>query len=789
MERHPPNRLPEGQLTVLAAAALDGAGDLIGFLDVAGCVRYANRAACDELQVSCELVLQATIFDFLPALTPELWAQRWQEFRAGGRLRSADRMRRRDGTTFLVDVQASLVTSDGIEFALVVARDITEARRAERALRESAEAFRALTENNRALVTRWGLDHRVIYANPSAAAVGGHAHSELVGNTAAEILDDAPAAARIEEALRRVFRLGVPETTELVLYGRTFDWHVAPEFGEQGDVVSVLGVSTEVTEQRALERELRESGDFIAQVIASAQEGIVVVDRELRYVIRNRFMEELTGIPSSDLLGVSVVERTIPQLDELIRYLEAALAGAVVRSRDINVLVRPGLPETWVQTTYSPLRAASGAIAGVIMVVHDVTSRRQAEQERRELEVKLLETQRLESLGVLAGGVAHDFNNLLVGILGNASLAAAEPGLHETVRERLQEIDLAARRAADLTRQLLTYAGRGRGTTLPLDVSELLAETIGLVRAAIPRTVNLDVQLDPALPAVVADRSQLQQVVMNLVINAGEAVGDAGGTVRVTTAVAELGAEEAAATVIGGGELAVGSYVVIEVADTGTGMDAETVARVFEPFFSTKGVGRGLGLSSVLGIVRAHRGALRVESRDGQGTTFRVLLPLVPEAAAAPARGHDSAATAGERPVRSDPAGAADGPVPVLLVEDEEAVARTVRRMLEVAGYSVTPTSDGHEALAVLRTRPGSMHAVVLDLTMPGLGGADTYRDLRLLDPLLPVLVTSGYADGDDMLAIDDDVHAAFLAKPYVPAELAAALGRLLGAAAPAPAR
>ena len=154
MERNPPTGLPEGQLTELAAAALDGAGDLIGFLDSTGRVRYANRAACDEVQISRELVLQGAIFDFLPALTPELWAQRWLELRAGGRLRFADRMRQRDGTTFLVDVQASLVTSDGMEFALVVARDVTEARRAERALRESAEAFRALTENNPALVTR-----------------------------------------------------------------------------------------------------------------------------------------------------------------------------------------------------------------------------------------------------------------------------------------------------------------------------------------------------------------------------------------------------------------------------------------------------------------------------------------------------------------------------------------------------------------------------------------------------------------------------------------------------------
>ena len=515
-------------------------------------------------------------------------------------------MRRSDGTLFPVDVHASLAVFDGVEFALVIARDVTERRRAERVLRESAEALRALTENNPSMVTRWDPAHRLLYANPSAAALGGHSPDDIIG---------------------RVFHEGAPAAIDLELYGRSFDWRVTPELSERGEVVSVLGVSTEMTGQKALEQELRDSRDFIAQVISSAEEEIVVVDRDLRYVIRNRFMEELTGIPSDGLLGVSIVEQTVPQLDELIRYIESALAGQTVRSRDFKVLVRPGLPETWVQTTYSPLRDATGAITGVMMIVHDVTARRVREREQRELEVQMLEAQRLESLGVLAGGIAHDFNNLLVGILGNASVAGTELGSSEQVREPLREIELAARRAADMTRQLLAYAGRGVVAVVPLDLSELVSETIDLVRVAIPRSVRLDVELEPGLPAVVADRAQLQQVAMNLAINAGEAVGAAEGSVRISTRQVELTAADPGRAVVGGGEIAPGRYVVLEVADTGAGMDEETVARVFEPFFSTKGPGRGLGLSSVLGIVRSSRGALRIESEPGRGTTVRVLLP------------------------------------------------------------------------------------------------------------------------------------------------------------------
>ena len=781
--------LPAPQLTALAAAALDGAGDLIGFLGADGAVLFANGAACAELGVTPEEVLRFRIFDVLPSLTPELWAQRWVEFRAGGRLRFVDKMRRRDGTLFPVDVHASLVVQDGVEYALVVARDMTDRRRAELALRESAEAFRALAENNPALVMRWGRDRRILYVNPPGAALAGRPVDELIGQSAFELLSGEAEAGLIDETIERVFRAGEAIQLMVSAYGRDFDWRVAPERSERGEVVSVLGVATDMTEQKALELELRDSRDFFSQVIANAEEGIVVVDRELRYLMRNHFMEELTGIPTEGMLGTSVLERSVPQLDELIRYIETALAGNMVRSQDIKVLVRPGMPEIWVQTMYSPLRDGAGAVTGVIMIVHDVTARRESEREQRQVAARLLESQKLESLGVLAGGIAHDFNNLLVGVLGNAGLMLADPSLGEPQRERLREIELAARRASDLTRQMLTYAGRGRAAVIPLDLSELVHETIDLVRAAIPRAVLLELGLETGLPSVTADRSQLQQVAMNLVINAGEAVTTFGGEVSVRTLAVELDERAAEEAGSAGGELAAGTYVVLEVSDTGPGMDAETIARAFEPFFSTKGTGRGLGLSSVLGIVRGHRGALRVESVPGVGTTFRVLLPASPAGTVVPVtwRGDvpvgDSARA--ESRVASSPVASSPVAAPVLreilLVEDEAAVARTVRRMLEAAGFVVTLAEDGQQALDVLEVRqPGEFAAVVLDLAMPRVGGREVYLRLRETDSYLPVLVTSGYADGEDGVPEPDDLRAEFLAKPYTPMALTAALERLL---------
>jgi two-component system cell cycle sensor histidine kinase/response regulator CckA len=803
VQAQPPNRLPSGQLTALAAAALDGAADLIGFLDIEGKVLYANRAACDEVQVPRELVIQATIFDFLPSASPETWGAQWQEFRKGGRMRFVDRMRRRDGTLFPVDVQASLVEYDGVEVALVVARDITERRRAELALQESEEAFRALAENNPAFIARFGRDLRFLYVNPAGAGFRGRLPEDVLGMRPSELLWDVPdAAAFVEETVGQVLRTGEPLHSRFSLHRRELDWRVTPELSERGDVVSVLGIATDITEVSLLERELRESRDFIAQVIASAEEGIVVIDRDLRYVLRNEYMEQLTGIPSSSLLGESIAERDVTQLDEVIRAAARALAGHTVHGRDKKLLVGPGMPERWIQATYSPLRDAAGAVNGVILVIHDVTERRRIEQEQRAIEARLLEAQKLESLGVLAGGVAHDFNNLLVGILGNASLALGEPGVTDVVRERLAEIELAARRAADLTRQMLTYAGKGRASVVPVDVSALVTETIDLVRAAIHRSVRLETALGEGLPPVTADRVQLQQVVMNLAINAGEAVGGDGGVVRLTSRALELDAAGAALPSVGG-EVAPGRYIEIEVVDSGIGMDAETVARIFDPFFSTKGTGRGLGLSSVLGIVRGHRGTLRVESVTGEGTTFRVLLPVspgavgpvVPAPEAVPAvvggapAGAATAGTASASAAASAGAatsGGAAGHQPqraVLLVEDEELVARTVERMLAASGYAVVTASDGAAAMDIFRADPAAFAAVVLDLSMPGLGGEATYRQLRALASELPVLVTSGYVEGDGGGEVPDpaDRHAAFLAKPYAPAALADTLARLLG--------
>ena len=383
--------------------------------------------------------------------------------------------------------------------------------------------------------------------------------------------------------------------------------------------------------------------------------------------------------------------------------------------------------------------------------------------ERQRSEEQMRNAQKLESLGVLAGGIAHDFNNLLVGVLGNAGLALLELPDDSPARQPIRDIEVSAQRAAELTRQMLAYSGRGRFRVEPVDLSSVVEEMSQLLRPVISRQTQLSLRLSRQVPAVVADVTQLRQVVMNLITNASDALGDSAGTVTLETGTVMADREMLAATYLNE-QLPAGPYVYVEISDTGCGMDAATSARIFEPFFTTKFTGRGLGLAAVLGIVRGHKGAISVQSAVGMGTTFRVLLPATTSAA-----GTAEAAT-GAVPGR--------GAGMILLVDDEEAVRGLARRVLERGGYQVIEAANGEDAIGALAAHRAAVHAVVLDLTMPGLGGEATLHRIRQDYPHVPVIVSSGYVpEQEGTLA-----GMPFLAKPYRPSELVAAVKKAIDA-------
>ena len=362
----------------------------------------------------------------------------------------------------------------------------------------------------------------------------------------------------------------------------------------------------------------------------------------------------------------------------------------------------------------------------------DITEEKAAEQEREKLRLKMLEAQKLESLGVLAGGIAHDFNNLLTVILANATFLRPAA----VADDRVAHIEGAARRAADLCRQMLAYAGKGTFVVERVDLGALVTDTTDLIHVSISKKAELALELAPALPAVDADPSQLRQVVMNLVINASEALGESPGLIRIKTGVGRP--ESTPDGVLHSFDLPPGECVCLEVSDTGSGMTAATLVRIFDPFFTTKFAGRGLGLAAVLGIARAHHGAMTVDSTPRNGSTFRLYLP-------AAARG--AAAGRGSRAPFEGPARQAAGTI--LIADDEPIVLETTDLLLRRSGYQTVLATDGNEAVERFRATPTAFAAVLLDLTMPYLDGAEVLRAIRAINPHTPALVMSGFSEQD----------------------------------------
>jgi two-component system cell cycle sensor histidine kinase/response regulator CckA len=397
-------------------------------------------------------------------------------------------------------------------------------------------------------------------------------------------------------------------------------------------------------------------------------------------------------------------------------------------------------------------------------VVRDLTEQRRTEAAERENEQALQQSQKLESIGVLAGGIAHDFNNLLTGIMGNAGLArrAILGGRSEQAAALLGDVVAASERAADLTRQLLAYAGKGRFVIQPVDLCRLVTEVSTLIRASISKKISLVMDVPDDCILIDADRAQLQQLVMNLVINGGEAIGDQPGTltVRIRT---EHFTERRESPRTQGFPIATGDYVRIDVTDTGAGMDEETRTRIFEPFFTTKFLGRGLGLSAALGIVRGHRGAIGVRSEEGKGTAFTILLPVPREVRRAErVNGHTS--------IEHE----SHGRGTILVADDEEGVRSLMASILEEAGYTVELATDGGEVVKRLQELGDRIRLVILDLTMPTLGGVEAAAELRRIRPDIPIIAMSGYGDIELMQHFGETGVDDFLPKPFSPDQLAA---------------
>jgi PAS domain S-box-containing protein len=549
---------------------------------------------------------------------------------------------------------------------------------------------------------------------------------------------------------------------------QTYDRAVRLQPEDRELFVFVCGQIAAAIKARRDEDALRESEVRLRQVIDVVPHFIFARDQLGRYLLANRALAEAYGTTVEALIGRTDADLARPASETRRSFEED---GEVRRSGRPKVVLEEEVTDAlgrvrWLQTTRIPFTFSGSGRPAVLGVSIDVSERRAAEEALRRAAKE-------ESLSVLAGGVAHDFNNLLSAILGHAALAANELPEGSSARGHVEKVARAAERAADLTRQMLAYSGRGHFVVRPTDVNALVGENLPLLEVALPKSVRLVARLDGTLPAVDVDVGQLQQVLMNLVINAAEAIGERSGTVTVATGVREVAASDASLWRASGQPLAPGRYVSLEVEDDGTGMDAATVDRIFEPFFTTRSAGRGLGLAAVLGVVRGHRGALSVDSTPGKGTVFRLLFApstqavapdvVVSEAAPLPARSRRGAT--------------------VLVIDDEAVVRHIVEEVLEREGFLVLDAEDGATGVELFRANRERVEAVLLDLSMPGLTGEETFERLREIDPAVRVILSSGYDQHEAMGRFRAGGPAGFIQKPYRPQQLLAEIERCLASA------
>jgi signal transduction histidine kinase/CheY-like chemotaxis protein len=417
----------------------------------------------------------------------------------------------------------------------------------------------------------------------------------------------------------------------------------------------------------------------------------------------------------------------------------------------------------------APVPGADNTVKAVVSVTVDITDRRRSEEEKKRLHAQILHSQKLESLGVLAGGIAHDFNNLLVAVLGNAGLLLRHLPAASPLHGFAQGIETAARRAADVAHQMLAYSGKARFVDEPVNLNRLIEETAELLRISVSRRTTLAYEFAPEVATTRADPTQIRQVVMNLLTNASESMEDRPGRVVLRTGNVEMDAE-AIACCIDGTEVPPGQYVFLEVEDEGKGMSPETMHRVFDPFFTTKLTGRGLGLATVFGIVRGHRGCIRLTSRENHGTTFRILLPV-----ARSLQRSTSPRAVGPPSLENFPRGGL-----VLIVDDEPVVRQVAASMAASLGLETIEADDGLEALRQADRLRSRLVAIVLDMTMPILDGRDVCGRLRKMGIDVPIVLTSGYEV--DVSTETGSPPLYFLAKPYSLSQLTEALATVFDA-------
>jgi PAS domain S-box-containing protein len=709
-----------------------------------GLILYSNQQFAALVHAPLERVMGANFHDFV---VPEhrLSAAALVENGLQSPTKGEVRLKALDGTDVPVYLSASHIAVDSLDRLCLMLTDLSEQKRNEQVVAAGKLANSILQQAAEAVLVL-ASDGRIVRAS--------RATHELAG--------DGVLLRRFDEVFHLSFRStqcslqnvlsilrrgdavkGI-ETTAVLPDGRVLELILgaAPLVEEDGERLGYVVTLTDITRRKHAEDELAAARNRLQQVLSTMAEGHCILDSEWRVVEMNAAAERQYGRCAGELTGKNLWREVGSGPGSVFydRFHEAAAAGVPIEF-EAESEMKPGF---WLDMHVYPHQG------GLEIYFHDITARKRAEQ-------TLLQAQKLESVGLLAAGVAHDFNNLLVSIMGYASLLRDEAS--DDTRERLDAIIEASGRAADLTRQLLAYAGKGQLAIRPVDLSKLVHQLAALLLTSIPKKVHLREDLDRHLPPVVADSGQVQQIIMNLVLNAADAIPEEqSGTIVIRTSAVEVTASDAIPDEISHASVRPGRYVCLEVRDTGSGMDRETRTKIFDPFFTTKFLGRGLGLPAAVGVVKAHRGAIQVTSALGKGSAFRIFLPAA-----------EDRARAARAPETEDLSGFGM----LLVVDDEEIVRRVARAALERFGYKVLTAADGRDAIQICEKHGESIRGVLLDLAMPVMSGGEALEILTRKWPGVKVMLMSGYGETEATRLFAGKGVTSFIQKPFTAARLA----------------
>ncbi len=660
-------------------------------------------------------------------------------------------------------MSARVIDMNDEKVILSITRDITERRHEQEELRRQSIIFEKLTLAAKDGIVLLSPEGEVVFWNPGAVQIFGYSAEEMLGRNLHRILAPEPYLSRFLDNFPHFVNTGegaaVGKTLELKALhksGEMIDIELSVSAFELDGSFQAMAIVRDVTTRKNQEEEMA----LLHFAIEHTSEEVHLVSASGQLMYVNRAACRSLGYERSELIGMMITDIAPRRTPEVwTDHWQELEKRKVISLETVQQRKDGSLYPVWVTANYFEYGGNRYNLAMIL----DLTEIKRQEEEKLQLERQMVQTQKLESLGVLAGGVAHDFNNLLAAIMGHAELTKRRLPEGSKAIDNLLQIEQAAARAADLARQMLAYSGRGKFVIETIDLNQVLQEILQMLKVSIPKNVSLRFEPHFPLPGIDADATQIRQIIMNLVINAAEAIGNNSGTISIATGSLFCD-QECLKKACFNENLEVGPYVYLEVADTGCGMDEATQARLFDPFFTTKFTGRGLGMSAVMGIIRGHKGAISVRSSKGEGTVFRVLFP----ASQAEIQG-----ITGAEPVEDW-----RGSGTVLLVDDEAAVRGICRQMLEELGFDVLVADDGKEALEIFIRHP-EIVLVLLDLTMPNMDGISCLTELRNINSQTPVILSSGYNESEIVKKFGSIGVAGFVQKPYRLGVLTETISRL----------